>query len=326
MPSLQVVGLLTFVLPALLLSACTVADYRQPVGDLAGAVDQSIATVDALDAKMTAARNEVWREAVIAGEAILIPPDTGCTLGAPGCSLTIRYREDGTVRTAPFPAQSLLPKPARALQHLKSYVENLTRIVDADTVGKVAESASATLGSLKNLEDTVNAARGVEAPSRIGRYEEPLLAAIEWAVGQYVERVKVGALRDATRDAQPVVDALRDLFNTAADAALAHETAKASRRFLDSQNAYEEKEDAGRLSNGDIQSYVRAAAAYDTALRASAARPLDAFAETHRTLKEQLNGEGDVSLADATAAIQDLVRRAKDFKAIVEDFQAVAPE
>ena len=56
-------------------------------------------------------------------------------------------------------------------------------------------------------------------------------------------------------------------------------------------------------------------------LRAVSARPLKTFAEAHGKLARHLSGK-EISLSDAMAAVENLVARAKAFKAVVDKVEA----
>lgn len=299
----------------LAVSACSVADYKQPIDDMAGAVDQSINTINELDQEITAARNTRWKEEIADGKALLVTADDTCALNAKTCSLEIMFK-DGTAR--PYPATSVIPTAKAGLAGLKLYVANLKAIVDADTVNQVTTSANAALGSLAEIETTIQEAGGPDAGA-IQTYREPAENAINWLIGQYVDYVKFAALRKATRTAQPVIVRLSGFYDTISKVASDYQLGAASKEFVAKQETFD---DASTPTPQAIDAYVTAAANYDVALRATSARPLQAFAEAHGKLTDELNG--DISLSEAIAAIQNLVARAEAFETIVKEFKTAA--
>lgn len=320
-----------FRLPALaalalsILAACSVTDYQKPIGDMAAAVDQSVATIDRLDKRITAIRNEQWRNQIAAGDALLLDVEDACSQGAPGCWLEVHYFEkdketgEEIEKAARFPAASMIPKAQAGLVGLKLYVANLRAMIDADTADKVAASANAALGSLKNIETTIREP-GDPSPGPVAKFGKPTVGAVNWLIGQYVDHVKVRALKRATGRAQPVVVKLAGLYDAISEAEAAFDLGKASADFVNQQEAYDEITDTAgaRPDARAIGQYVLAAKKYDQALRASSARPLKAFAEAHATLTDQLHGK--ISLPEALAAIERFVVKAKEFEQIVDEF------
>jgi len=184
-------------------------------------------------------------------------------------------------------------------------------IVAADTVNKVTASANAALGSLKNIETAV---AGKEAGT-VANFGPPTVSAINWLIGQYVDYVKVRALKKATKEAQPVIKKLAGFFDTVGELATTFEVAKAGEAFVAAKKTYRAVKPPNSRA---IDEYVAAAQKYDRALSAADAHPLRAFAVAHAKLEGQLNG--GVSLSEAFAAIEDLVEKAKAFEAIIDEF------
>ena len=295
------------------LSACSVTDYKKPIGDMAAAVDQSIASINKLDQRITAVRNEQWRKDLADKTAGLFPVDDKCSLGSKQCWLEIKHKKNKKVSTKRFPSTSFIPKARAGLAGLKAYVANLRSIVEADTVNKVTASANAALGSLKNIETAVEKAGDKAGP--VAKFGAPTVSAINWFIGQYVDYVKVRALKKATNTAQPVIVKLAKFYDTIAKAAADYELGIVGDAFVLAKKAYRKVKPPNSQS---IDQYVSAVQKYDRALRATAARPLKAFEAAHTKLNDQLNGK--ISLSEALAAIENLVERAKAFKAIVDEF------
>lgn len=302
-------------------AGCAVTDYKEPIGELQAAIETSIDTVNALDEKATAARNARWQAGIVEGKILLREADEQCAEGAIACTLKIEF--PGDPRSRPYPAVTLMPKAKIGLAALRSYVGKLKLIVEADTVGKVKTAANSALGSAQKIEEAIAKAKGKESSETVADFVQPTVAAIGWLVGQYVDYVKYRALADATRRAQPVIARLGSLHTSIGGAITALETADALKAFLAVQKRFDGAVDNEKLSSAIVDDYVAAAAAYDISLRASTATPLQAFVATHAKLTQQLNREGGVTLADATAAIADLLDRAKALKAVVKGFTEV---
>lgn len=278
---------LTMLIAVLLLVAgcSSSADYKDSIGDLKSALDSSILTISAIDQKVTKAKNDEWRAGIVATPptAILESKDKNCAIGTAGCALQVL---GGDEKPVDFPLPSVLVKSRAGLAALKSYVGNLKAIVDADTAGKISTHTNSALASLTKLEAEIAKVKG-DAPKKglIAAYAEPAGNLFVWAVEQYVERVKVRALAAATRRAHPAIMGLDNLTAGVGDSAALLEFSGAHKTFIVAKTEYQGKEDAGTLSVHSIGAYINAAAAYDQALKASAAKPLAAFTRAHEKLK-----------------------------------------
>ena len=304
-----------------LAAGCSVADYREPVGDLHSAIETSIDTVHALDAEATAARNARWRAGIAAGTVLLGERDGQCAAGADACTLQIELSGDPTPR--PYPAVTLMPKARIGLEALRGYVGKLKSIVEADAVGEVTTAANAALGSVRRIEVAIAKANGTRSAGTVADFTEPSVAAVGWLAGGYVDYVKYRALAQATRRAQPAINRLAALHAALGGTVTALEAADALQAFLAAQKRFDDAADAGKLRLKIVDRYVAAAAAYDVSLRASTAAPLEAFTVAHARLAKQLNRVDGVTFADAYAAIGDLRERARAFKAVVDGFTEV---
>jgi hypothetical protein len=229
-----------------------------------------------------------------------------------GCRLEIRRR--GIAEHKQFPPTSVIPNSKAALAGLRAYVTNLQRIVAADTVNKVTTSANAALGSLMNIEKAI-AEPGVETAGSVATFGPSTVSAINWFIGQYVDYVKVRALKNATKNAKDVIEKLAVYFDTVSELAALYELTIVADAFEAAMQVYDNTDAPNSQA---IDQYVSAAQKYDKALRAVSAKPLRAFADAHAKLEDQLNGE--TSLSEALAAIENLVERAKVFEAIIDEF------
>lgn len=305
-----------------LLSACSVADFKQPITDLNTAIDDSISTVEEIDREVTQVQNTRWRKQVTEGKAFLLTPADSCASGETSCSLIIRFQGvPGNKGT--FPKRSLMSEAHVGLKGLKKYVANLQAIVDADTASKISTHANAALASASEIEVEIAKAKdqNAEAKEVIKAYNEPTLAVINWLVTQYVERMKYNALASATKRAQPILESLIEYHDINSLAASQLKSSAALKAFTKAQDAYDE---ANPKTDKIIDNYVLAVATYDTVLKGNSAQPLKSFLKAHTKLNASLNGNGKTSIADAIAAIDQFKTQAKEFKKIMKDFQKIA--
>jgi hypothetical protein len=301
---------------------CSVTDYKSPINDLYDAIDSSVTTVKKIDQEITKAQNNRWKELIEKDEAFLLTPDDSCASGNKSCSLLIRFSGSHS-KGSHFPAESMMPKALVGLSGLKDYVSSLKSIVDAETAGAVTASVNEALASAAKIEAEVAKAKNPDAksPEAIKGYSEPLIASVNWLVSQYVERVKHKALAAATKRAQPVIESLSGYNQTVSDAAATLKAAEALKVFSAAQEAYDAVDTKNDIV---INTYTKAAEAYDIVLKGRAAHPLKQFLEAHTKLNDTLNNNGETSLADTIAAIKEFKKRAKEFKQIIDDFKIVA--
>lgn len=311
---------LSIAILAIAVSSCShVANYSETIGELKSALDSSTATLSGIDKKITEKRNEQWRTEIVSGRALLEIMDGSCAIGETECSLVVRHSGEEGVK---FPLSSVLVKSQGALTALNSYVADLKAIVDADTTGDIKIQTNKALLSLTEIEAAVAKANGQDlSKGLIAAYSEPAGAWFNWALEQYVERLKYNSLAKATKRAHPAIIGLGNLMATVGEAAATQELSKAHGAYIKKFNEFTSADDSGAITEIVISEYVGAAAIYDQALKANAAEPLAAFTSTHEKLMQHLNNEGDISLADVMASIKDLKKRAKEFKTLVDGFK-----
>lgn len=306
-------------------AACSPTEYQKPVAAMDAALDGAIASVGALDQTLTAERNAQLRAALLSGNGRLQAAGDGCTLAAPGCALAVRVRTAQGPKSIVYPARSVMP--TTGLAELKAYTAKLAAIISADTARKVSDSANDALLDLVNMENALQVAtakpgENAPQPSPIAQYSEPVGAFAGWLAGTYVDSVKVSALADATKAADPIVQRLAAYHRTAARAAADYELGAALTAFTTAAQAYDDA--SGQMTAAIVDAYVAAGTRLNGVLSAQAAAPLDAFGTAHHKLMQQLNGEGEVTLAQALAAIDDLTRRTAAFQAVVQSFKDAA--
>ena len=84
------------------------------------------------------------------------------------------------------------------------YAQNLAAIVADDSAAQAQASVTATLGSVQTLANTV-AALDKKGTTSVPAFATPVGSAVNWVLGEYVNQVKLNALRTATREANPVI-------------------------------------------------------------------------------------------------------------------------
>jgi hypothetical protein len=308
---------------ALILGGCaTTADYSGPVSRLEQAINDSAASIVAIDADITTRQNAKLKNHIVAGNLLLDPANDQCAAGKENCTLTVLEAKDGkTILVSSYPLESSMPNGLKALQMVKIYIGRLKSIIEADTTAKVSANANATLGSLEEIANKLAKENGNSADdtNKITEYKEPARSLIEWATEKYVERVKVNALARATSDAHKVIKDLTVFYATAAQSQKLAEFAGFHAAFVKEQEQF----DGNTIAGSSVDTYVQAAANYEVALKAQSANPLKAFEVAHEKLMKQLNGkeEKKTTLADVASAIERLEQECKKIKALVDGFK-----
>jgi len=309
----------------LILTGCaSTVDYSESVTRLENAINDTAASVNAIDEDITARQNERLKKNIVAGKLLLEPADNECAAGREKCSLTVLKAENGkTDVVSVYPIKSSMPKGIKAIELIKVYVSRLKSIIDADTAAKVTASTNATLGSLEDIAKQLAKENG-EATSKINRlsdYKEPASGFIEWLTEKHVERVKTEALATATLNAHKVIKDLTVFYSTAAQSQKLAEFAGFHKEFVIKQEQFDDKPP----NDNSVDAYVLAASKYQIALNAQSANPLKAFEIAHEKLMNQLNKKGEkTSLAEVASAIEHLEQEAKKIKSLVESVKEIS--
>ena len=114
--------------------------------------------------------------------------------------MSCEISKDGTKEF--YPPDPLLGKSVALMGDIRAYAQNLAALVADDSAAKATTSVNATLGSVEKLANTLAEADGKPKGS-VPSFATPVGAAVNWAVGEYAERVKLAGLRQATNAARP---------------------------------------------------------------------------------------------------------------------------
>ena len=97
-----------------LLNSCSVTDFREPVNEMAAAVESSVTAIEAIDHKFVMVRNARLRRGIAEGSVALETSSDRCALGKPSCALEAFTIVDGKPKSQRvFPLKTVIPK-ARA--------------------------------------------------------------------------------------------------------------------------------------------------------------------------------------------------------------------
>jgi len=139
---------------------------------------------------------------------------------------------------------------------------------------------------------------------------------VKWAFGQYIESVKLDALRKATKAAAAPLD----------DAAFAFtEFAKSAKQQIsvtvmaEAAKAMRNRPDNSVASNRQA---LNQANAYDDLLTAPLSPMLDNLVAAHRKLETALNGDGKVSIQEVFSRFEEIKAQAEQVAKIAKDISA----
>ena len=304
---------------ALLLGACSTAEYGKPVNDFAKATDDASTVLAQLNTQVTQAYGEVLERSILNRRA-LVRFQSGqgsqdCLTTSERCRLEIVTR-DGKVE--PYPPVPPLARMSLIMTQMNRYAANLKALVEADTARAVETDVNAALASTQNLAQILADLQGGGKSQPVPQFATPVGAAINWVVGQYVEHVKFAGLQRATSAAKPVVREAGGLFATTAGfvsdvarADLAEDVSRAVDAFRTSG------------SKANLAALAQSAARYDALLNATPPQLFQRMVAAHDALAESLQGE-NVTLVAAIARIEAFAVEAKTLVKILKDLEAVA--
>ena len=300
------------------LTACSVADYKKPVGDFSAAANTMETTLTELNNQVTSAKQKIVVNRVLSGDRFVKYGENkhgkkDCQATSTRCRLELLDLQKNKELLTTEPALRNMLALARSL---RAYANNLSAIVEADTATQVETSVNETIGSLGRIEDTVEKI-GESSPKKAEKIEEyatPVGLLINWFVGQYVAKVKIDALKHATKNAKDIVAEAAEIFQ------------KAVERTKDVQNRPWAEEVTKRLNNfriskseQDLNALIEAANKYDKFLTARSSNVFASFRTAHDALADKLQ-ENKLSMGAIYAKISALLAEAEKLAAIVKAF------
>jgi hypothetical protein len=173
---------------------------------------------------------------------------------------------------------------------------------------------NSALGSINNLSATVEkfgGKKGVE----VSDYTTPFGKLVNWAVGQYVAKVKLDALGQATTQAQPVIKRASKIFEDAAKLIAVPHKIKLSNAVDNSFQAFDTVHDESSLNDLIVK-----AKAYDSFLQTKPSSVFVKLSEAHGALAAQLQDD-DLSLSNVSGKIGAYVAEAKTLLKIVSELR-----
>jgi hypothetical protein len=220
--------------------------------------------------------------------------------------------QQGDPGPEPLLAPSPLVNSLQLMDQISQYAKGLQAIVDADTESAVDVSINSVDASLLKLAALVKPSN-----PNFESFSVPVSDSVKWIAGQYINSVKLDALRTATRNANPLIMKSVDIFRHEADAA-----DKGVRATLAEEVSVRKDSFKSTHSATDLTNWITAARAYDAVLTSPPASTVFAkLADAHDALTKALS-DNSISLETLFTKLDELKRQAKELQKIASEFMA----
>lgn len=293
-------------------SACSVADYEKPISDFADATTAAAEALDSLDQQITTLHIAALNAQVVANKKIIKFDDGDCESDSTNCRLVAT--DVISNESEPLTPKDTIGRLTALLRSIQAYAQNLTAVVRADTAAKVEMHTNSALGSINNLSATVEKFGGNKGVA-VSDYTTSFGKLVNWAVGQYVAKVKLDALGQATKQAQPVIERASEIFEAAAKLISVPHRIKLSNAVDNSFQAFDTAHDESSLNDLIVK-----AKAYDSFLQAKPSAVFVKLREAHGALAAKLQDD-DLSLSNVAGKIGAYVAEAKTLMKIVRELR-----
>jgi hypothetical protein len=324
MASSQVVAVRrwSWIVLAMLLSACSTADYAEPIqvfSESATAAAQSVRDLNRALAATTlnyavaaAARDPANNHLEVA--------DTECGAFVPADdpAQMVRCRADFKLKSSLGPEVTIsrqdytdpLGNLVAIMDAISGYASNLAAVQSDNTAKEVDSSIDSIQASLIRL---LQATGGQQPPSALPKAAGD---AVKWAFGQYLESVKFRALRDATSAAREPLNLANTVFKDIEQSAKIELSAPAGSDAFDSRANMDAKSEAS------IRATLAAQNAYDDVLTAPLSPMFENLVAAHNDLADALDGSKPLSVREALAKLKEVQKQAETLGQIAADLSA----
>jgi len=303
---------------ALSTGCATVTSYQKPITDFATATASAETALATLDETVTQEYKKRIKAEIVDGDRLLLKKEGDCNLARSSrCRLKAMNTEGESVT---YPPEPVLGNMVILMRGITAYSEGLAAIVNADTAQKVASSVNSALGSIESLAGSVAKISGSTQSSSIAAYKTPTGKAINWIMGQYIARIQLDGLRQATESANPVIKAAVDIFTESASLANVIALNERVQEFDDAWVEYDNMEnEPGPQKAAAADKAVAMAAGYDQLLNSGATTVYAAMGDAHDALTKNLNDESK-TVVEVVASIEAFSAQAAAVAEIVKEF------
>lgn len=306
----------TIIVAALaIVSACSVTDYKPAIAKFSQATEDSERALVGLDQEVRDIRAARLRAGVLAGGGIDVQMASGeCDDNSTRCRLAV---VDGGNQIGFLVPESPIPNILIVMSQIRSYANNLSALINADTAAKASASVNAALGSIEGLAKTLHDIDSTKGKKNFTEFATPVGQATTWLIGQYVAGVKLKGLKRATEEADGTIADAARVFQVVGN----YVTSSVKRRLSDDVLRVEGEFD-GSSTPRNLDRFIQSAAGYDELLRASAADVFASMAIAHHALTQRLQNN-KLSLASALGKIEAFAMEAERLARIIEGLRAI---
>jgi hypothetical protein len=195
---------------------------------------------------------------------------------------------------------------------ISSYADALSAIVDADTTQKVQSGLDSVAGSVTTLIKTAAPAAGIgDIPNAAGE-------AVKWVAGQYIETVKLDALRKATDAARKPIAEAKIVFDESVQNSNKLLIYNLNEDFKKAQMAVDQAKKSD--IRGAERAYVLAGNALADAEESGPAAIAfyASLVEAHTKLADAVNGNDRITLQSVIVELTTLGAQAQELNKIVQ--------
>lgn len=295
-----------------LLGGCSATQYGKPVADFAKATADARDGLEGYSSTVIQGQKDLNLGKAVAQPVGVRPHPGDCGPNSPRCRIVLLTRRDDPA-PLPLSPESPIPNIIKLMSAIAAYAGGLEKIVNSDAAGQVEANVIATGASVARIAELVPGA----GPVSFAAYAQPVSALAGWVLGQYVESVKLDALKYAVSRADPVIGASYDALAAVAAQATNEMRTRMAETISSRRDTFR---DARTREN--LESVVTAAEAYDALLRSNAA-PDAVFKDlvkAHADLNKALHGQ-NVSLASLIEQIGHFQAQAEKLAQVIAGFQ-----
>lgn len=238
--------------------------------------------------------------------------EQSCSTNSSGCELWVKDADDQERRLT---AQSVAPEILKLLSGISAYADDLKRIAVANREQEIRVA----LGSVTQNVGAIAQHFGRQVPLdvEIGSQAAAMTA---WLVGQYHNRLKLSALREATKKGEAALPEITDFLGTMGSLLTEKHLSQAQLRLHKARQNFKLGECCDKPAVR-LAKYRAAASQFDALLRLRVAlqgngpsvfRSMrDAHTKLHNSLHEESTQNFDVALGGIEAFLSEAERFAK---------------
>lgn len=274
---------------------CTNINYLHPINSMASAATQSHETV----LTISEVGSKSFRDMYVTAPNRLLELE-GCGAISDTCEIYSLAR-DGTRQK--LESEAAFQNALAISSGIVDYSIGLQSIVSADTAGEVQIAVTATLGNLERISSTALAGKTLSDFT-------PATNALNWVIGQYVNKLKADGLARSISAADPAIQDAVAVLNNFAEVASTSSSIKMANVISAKQSAYND----GRGNPGNENNAISlfdAVNSYSKFLEANTDGSFSKLGTAHSALLKSIEGD-DRSFVEYVNALNGFLIQAKN--------------